>query len=114
VNWQQTMYVEAEKPEGTTGANRADVTRPRPGHATWRARSSTATPTSATCWSAASARETAARVAAGSLARQLLARFDVQIASHVSAHWPFIDYPSSSYYKQLFFSYSPYPSSHQY
>jgi len=34
VNWQQTMYVEAEKPEGATGAeNRPDVTRPRPGHA---------------------------------------------------------------------------------
>jgi chorismate synthase len=33
----------------------------------------------------ASARETAARVAAGSLARQLLARFGVAIASHVSA-----------------------------
>jgi len=34
VNWQQTMYVEAEKPEGATGPeNRPDVTRPRPGHA---------------------------------------------------------------------------------
>jgi chorismate synthase len=33
----------------------------------------------------ASARETAARVAAGSLARQLLARFEIRIASHVSS-----------------------------
>jgi chorismate synthase len=33
----------------------------------------------------ASARETAARVAAGSLARQLLARFGIRLASHVSA-----------------------------
>src|SRR4029453_13374826 len=34
VNWQQTMYVEAGKPEGATGPeNRPTVTRPRPGHA---------------------------------------------------------------------------------
>ena len=33
VNWQQTMYVEKTMPEGATGARRADVTRPRPGHA---------------------------------------------------------------------------------
>jgi chorismate synthase len=33
----------------------------------------------------ASARETAARVAAGSLARQLLGAFDIRLASHVSA-----------------------------
>ena len=33
----------------------------------------------------ASARETAARVAAGAIARQLLACFDVQIVSHVYA-----------------------------
>src|SRR6186713_3013015 len=33
VNWQQTMYVESTMPEGATGANRPDVTRPRPGHA---------------------------------------------------------------------------------
>src|SRR5215510_13773926 len=33
VNWQQTMHVEKEMPDGATGANRADVTRPRPGHA---------------------------------------------------------------------------------
>ena len=33
VNWQQTMYVEREMPEGSTGAKRPDVTRPRPGHA---------------------------------------------------------------------------------
>src|SRR5918993_1314301 len=33
VNWQQTMHVEAAMPEGATGANRAPVTRPRPGHA---------------------------------------------------------------------------------
>src|ERR687889_2870136 len=33
VNWQQTMHVEREMPEGASGTRRADVTRPRPGHA---------------------------------------------------------------------------------
>ena len=33
VNWQQTMYVEREMPEGASGTKRAEVTRPRPGHA---------------------------------------------------------------------------------
>jgi chorismate synthase len=33
VNWQQTMYVEPEMPEGAAGIRRAEVTRPRPGHA---------------------------------------------------------------------------------
>src|SRR5918993_4422460 len=33
VNWQQTMYVEREMPEGASGVKRGDVTRPRPGHA---------------------------------------------------------------------------------
>jgi chorismate synthase len=32
VNWQQTMHVEREMPEGATGAKRPDVVRPRPGH----------------------------------------------------------------------------------
>ena len=32
-NWQLTMHVEAEAPEGATGARRAPVVRPRPGHA---------------------------------------------------------------------------------
>ena len=33
VNWQQTMYVEPDMPEGASGVRRAEVTRPRPGHA---------------------------------------------------------------------------------
>jgi chorismate synthase len=88
VNWQQTMYVEAEKPEGATGANRADVTRPRPGHADLAGAIKYGHNDIRDVLERASAREPAARVAAGSLARQLLARFDVQIASHVSAIGP--------------------------
>src|SRR5688572_15818660 len=32
-NWQRTMHVESSAPEGATGAQRAPVVRPRPGHA---------------------------------------------------------------------------------
>jgi len=86
VNWQQTMYVESEKPEGATGAeNRPTVTRPRPGHADLAGAIKYGHSDIRDVLERASARETAARVAAGSLARLLLARFGVRIASHVSA-----------------------------
>src|SRR5688572_23682179 len=86
VNWQQTMYVESEKPEGATGPeNRPDVTRPRPGHADLAGAIKYGHTDIRDVLERASARETAARVAAGSLARQLLGRFGVRIASHVSA-----------------------------
>ena len=85
VNWQQTMYVEATMPEGATGARRTDVTRPRPGHADYAGALKYGHDDIRDVLERASARETAARVAAGSLARQLLAQFDVHLASHVSA-----------------------------
>ncbi len=85
VNWQQTMYVEAEMPEGASGTRRADVTRPRPGHADLAGAIKYGHDDIRDVLERASARETAARVAAGSLARQLLGRFGVRIASHVSA-----------------------------
>ena len=85
VNWQQTMYVETEMPQGATGARRADVTRPRPGHADLAGAIKYGHEDIRDVLERASARETAARVAAGTLARQLLGRFGVRIASHVSA-----------------------------
>src|SRR6185295_6255753 len=85
VNWQQTMYVEAEMPEGASGTKRADVTRPRPGHADLAGAIKYGHDDVRDVLERASARETAARVAAGSLARQLLGAFDVRLASHVSA-----------------------------
>ncbi|HZI78621.1 MAG TPA: chorismate synthase [Vicinamibacterales bacterium] len=84
VNWQQTMHVEKEMPEGATGANRASVTRPRPGHADLAGALKYGHTDVRDVLERASARETASRVAAGTLARQLLARFGVRIASHVS------------------------------
>ena len=72
-------------PEGATGAKRPDVTRPRPGHADLAGAIKYGHDDIRDVLERASARETAARVAAGSLARQLLGRFGVRIASHVSA-----------------------------
>jgi len=85
VNWQQTMYVEREMPEGASGTKRPDVTRPRPGHADLAGAIKYNHDDIRDVLERASARETASRVAAGSLARQLLARFGVRIASHVSS-----------------------------
>jgi chorismate synthase len=84
-NWQQTMYVEREMPAGATGASRPEVSRPRPGHADLAGAVKYGHTDVRDVLERASARETAARVAAGSLARQLLERFGVSIASHVSA-----------------------------
>jgi chorismate synthase len=85
VNWQQTMYVEREMPEAASGTKRQDVTRPRPGHADLAGAIKYGHEDIRDVLERASARETASRVAAGSLARQLLGRFGVRIASHVSA-----------------------------
>src|SRR3954462_4970921 len=85
VNWQQTMHPEAEMPEGATGTKRGNVTRPRPGHADLAGAIKYGHEDVRDVLERASARETAARVAAGSLARQLLGRFGVKVASHVTA-----------------------------
>src|SRR6185436_9565163 len=85
VNWQQTMYVEREMPESASGAKRASVTRPRPGHADLAGAIKYGHEDIRDVLERASARETASRVAAGSLARQLLGRFGIGITSHVSA-----------------------------
>jgi chorismate synthase len=85
VNWQQTMHVEPEMPEGATGSKRADVTRPRPGHADLAGAIKYGHTDIRDVLERASARETASRVAAGTVARQLLGRFGIRVASHVSA-----------------------------
>jgi chorismate synthase len=79
VNWQQTMHVEKDMPEGAT-----DVTRPRPGHADLAGALKYGHTDVRDVLERASARETASRVAAGTLARQLLGQFGIRIASHVS------------------------------
>src|SRR5512132_308285 len=71
-NWQRTMAVEAEPPAEASGADRPLVTRPRPGHADLAGVVKYGHDDIRNILERASARETAARVAVGSIARQLL------------------------------------------
>jgi chorismate synthase len=87
-NWQQTMHAEAETPEGATGARRAAVLRPRPGHADLAGALKFDHEDIRDVLERASARETAARVAAGAVARQLLYRVGIAVASHVTGIGP--------------------------
>ncbi len=82
-NWQTTMHVEAEMPEGAPGAKRARVVRPRPGHADLAGVLKYDHDDIRDVLERASARETAARVAAGAIARQLLRAVGCEITSHV-------------------------------
>jgi len=84
-NWQRTMHVEHEMPDGATGVDRPHVTRPRPGHADLAGFVKYGHEDMRNVLERASARETAARVAVGALARQLLGRINVEIVSHVVA-----------------------------
>jgi chorismate synthase len=82
-NWQHTMSVESDPPETTPGARRAAVTRPRPGHADLSGGVKYRRQDLRDILERASARETAARVAAGAIARVLLKQFGVLVTSHV-------------------------------
>ncbi len=84
-NWQHTMSLEADPPEDAGGAHRATVTRPRPGHADLAGIAKYDRADIRDILERASARETAARVAAGAVARQLLAAAGIQLTSHVFA-----------------------------
>jgi len=84
-NWQHTMSVEADPPESAGGARRGAVTRPRPGHADLAGGLKYGRDDLRDVLERASARETAARVAAGGVAKALLRQFDIGIASHVIA-----------------------------
>lgn len=83
-NWQNTMHVEPQAPPGSTGANRAPVVRPRPGHADLAGALKYDHDDIRDVLERASARETAARVAAGAIARQLLAAIGCDITSHIT------------------------------
>jgi chorismate synthase len=82
-NWQYTMRVTEEPPPDAGGARRAPVTRPRPGHADLAGVAKYGRSDVRDILERASARETAARVAAGAIARQLLAHVGVRLTSHV-------------------------------
>jgi chorismate synthase len=83
-NWQHTMSVDADPPAEAGGARRAPVTRPRPGHADLAGGLKYGRDDLRDVLERASARETAARVAAGAAARLLLQRVGIAVASHVT------------------------------
>ncbi len=83
-NWQLTMHVEVEAPADATGARRAPVVRPRPGHADLAGGLKYEHEDLRDVLERASARETAARVAAGAIARQILQTIDIGLVSHVT------------------------------
>jgi chorismate synthase len=82
-NWQHTMSVEVEPAESVPGARRGPVTRPRPGHADLAGGLKYDRNDLRDVLERASARETAARVAAGGIARVLIRHLGVEIVSHV-------------------------------
>src|SRR4051812_3025997 len=83
-NWQRTMFVEAAMPATAGGADRPAVTRPRPGHADLAGFVKYGHEDMRNVLERASARETAARVAVGATARQVLRTIGAEIASHVT------------------------------
>ncbi|HMT07383.1 MAG TPA: chorismate synthase [Pyrinomonadaceae bacterium] len=80
VHWEQVMSV--TEPDDLPKNDRV-VTRPRPGHADLAGGQKYQTRDLRDILERASARETAARVACGAIARQLLAVFGVELRSHV-------------------------------
>jgi chorismate synthase len=84
-NWQRTMAVEAEPSPDTPGTDRPIVTRPRPGHADLAGVVKYGHDDIRDVLERASARETAARVAVGAVARQLLGQLETEVVSHVTS-----------------------------
>src|SRR3954462_1953423 len=82
-NWQKTMHVEPGQPAEASGTDRPVVTRPRPGHADLAGVVKYGHDDIRDVLERASARETAARVAVGSIARQLLCQLGTDSVSHV-------------------------------
>lgn len=80
VHWEDVMSSEALEVQPK---NPRLVTRPRPGHADLAGGQKYQTRDLRDILERASARETAARVACGAIAKQLLAAFDVDVRSHV-------------------------------
>jgi chorismate synthase len=84
-NWQWTMAVEQEPLSSASGAHRAAVPRPRPGHADLAGALKYGHQDLRDVLERASARETAARVAVGACAGALLEHFGIRVVSHVTS-----------------------------
>jgi chorismate synthase len=83
-NWSDVMAAEPRAQEEVPEEKMRRVRRPRPGHADLAGGLKYGARDLREILERASARETAARVACGALARQLLAPFGVEIRSHVA------------------------------
>jgi len=81
-NWEKILPVEALPDSGVGAADLKKLTAPRPGHADLAGSQKFNFHDARYVLERASARETAARVAAGALAKQLLREFGTEIASH--------------------------------
>src|ERR1051325_6776709 len=98
-NWQDVMSVE---PREFTDEKRArKVTRPRPGHTDLAGGLKFNTHDLRDILERASARETAARVAAGAFAKLLLKELDVQIGSHTAMIGGVPDTPIKATWEQI-------------
>src|SRR5579875_243406 len=82
-NWAEALPVEAGDP-----AKHKRVASPRPGHADLAGAVKYNFPEARYVLERASARETAARVAIGALAKTFLKQFDIEVLSHVIAVGP--------------------------
>jgi chorismate synthase len=83
-NWSDVMAAEPRAPEEINEEKMRRVRRPRPGHADLAGGLKYGARDLREILERASARETAARVACGALAKQLLNAFGVEIRSHVA------------------------------
>jgi chorismate synthase len=82
--WTEVMAPDpVDDPEATRSGRGAPLTRPRPGHADLTGMQKYGFPEARPVLERASARETAARVAAGAAARALLGQVGVAVLSHV-------------------------------
>jgi chorismate synthase len=83
-NWREVMAAEpAAEPLGEETRASRQVTRPRPGHADLAGGQKFGARDLRNILERASARETAARVAAGAIAKELLRAFSVEVRSHL-------------------------------
>ena len=83
--WEQIMSAEPVEAEELTGARAQPLTRPRPGHADFTGMQKYGFDESRPVLERASARETAARVALGSVAKSFLSALGIEIISHTTS-----------------------------
>jgi chorismate synthase len=83
--WEKIMSAEAVDPSELTGARAQPLTRPRPGHADFTGMQKYGFDESRPVLERASARETAARVALGSVAKSFLSAVGIEIVSHTTS-----------------------------